>query len=99
MAWCTIGSFNTESVRKCKFVRKNPNYVGSVKHKVPGSNEKISVKSGTQADGRRRQFLKCRVAINQYTKASIKLLRAELRSARCDVWMHCGRLDAMSKFY
>ena len=98
-----------------KRVRKNgklvwlqPKYVTLVKHVVPKTKRKLTVKSGTQVVDRCWRFLKDRVQINQHCRAGSKLLRAKLRAAQyeywyknCDLWVKCGEICAenMRKFY
>ncbi|CAE7795509.1 unnamed protein product [Symbiodinium sp. CCMP2592] len=65
-----------------KYQWTSPKYVTMVTHKVPGSNKKLKVKSGTQIIDRAWRFLKDRIAINQNVKAGSSLLRAKLRSAQ-----------------
>ncbi|CAE7777099.1 unnamed protein product [Symbiodinium sp. CCMP2592] len=69
-----------------KYQWTSPKYVTMVTHKVPGSNKKLKVKSGTQIIDRAWRFLKDRIAINQNVKAGSSLLRAKLRSAQYDYW-------------
>ncbi|CAE7212292.1 unnamed protein product [Symbiodinium sp. CCMP2592] len=91
-----------------KYQWTSPKYVTMVTHKVPGSNKKLKVKSGTQIIDRAWRFLKDRIAINQNVKAGSSLLRAKLRSAQydywfknSDLWLASGELctEALKKCY
>ncbi|CAE7779757.1 unnamed protein product [Symbiodinium sp. CCMP2456] len=86
----------------------NPKYVGIVTHKIPGTQETLKVKSGTQIIDRAWRFLKDRIAMNQHCKAGSSLLRGKLRSAQReyrfknqDLWLACGDLcrESLRKFY
>ena len=93
--------------RNGKFIWQHPKYVKVVTHKIPKSNKKIVVKSGTQIIDRCWRFLKDRVKVNQHTNAGSRQLCAKLRSAQYeywyrneDLWLKFGELCAenMRKF-
>ena len=91
-----------------KFRWLNPKYVGTVTHKIPGTQKTLKMRSGTQIIGRVWRFLKDRIARNQHSKAGSSLLRGKLRSAQYehwfknqDLWLACGDLcpESLRKFY
>ena len=80
---------------------QHPKYVNVVTHKIPKSNKKIVVKSGTPIIDRCWRFLKDRVKVNQHTNAGSRQLCAKLRSAQYeywyrneDLWLNFGELCA-----
>ena len=72
--------------RNGKYIWQHPKYVKVVTHKIPKSNKKIVVKSGTQAIDRCWRFLTDRVRVRRQNKAGSRQLYTKPRSARKRVY-------------